>query len=481
MVRTVNERKAAPLPNPEYLPFLSVSEREAIGKQLRDEVPLERHAECSALPERADPIDILEEQASLRSPDLVPIRHGRMASSAFAFYRGGTAIMAGDLASSPTATLRAQLCGDAHLLNFGIFETPERNLIFGINDFDETIPGPIDWDVKRLAASVEIAGRDLGFDHAGRREAVRATVRSYRQSMLEFAAQRTVDVWYAKLPAKQLCDRLADLADRRSSKEAVRRVRQALNRDHLRAFDRLVVETDQGARFLNRPPVLTPIEELLDDEQRARFVDVVREFLQQYRASLTPDRRVLIESYRFEHMARKVVGVGSVGTRCWVVLLVGRDHSDPLLLQLKEAQASVLAPFAGPTLCKTNGQRVVEGQRLMQAASDSMLGWYQVNAWDGRSHDFYVRQLWDGKASIDVARLSPKGLRVYGESCGWTLARGHARSGDRIAMAAYLGHSELFDDAVTSFSADYADQNESDHRRFVEAVESGRLEAKLGV
>ncbi|MCU0270143.1 MAG: DUF2252 domain-containing protein [Acidimicrobiales bacterium] len=477
MTKTANP----PLPDPEYLPKRPAAERTARGVGLRVDVPLGLHANWSEASGRTDPVDLLERQAEQRIPELIPIRHGRMLQSPFAFFRGGAAIMAADLAGTPVSGLRAQLCGDAHLLNFGIFDTPERSLVFGLNDFDETLPGPFEWDVKRLAASMEIAGRDLGFDVAQREEAVRATVRSYRESMAGFAEMRNLDVWYAFLPASELRDRLAATGGRAAGKEVAKRVTKALQRDHLHAFERYVRTTGTKTSFLADPPVLVPADELLDDRQRERYVEVVREFLRQYRDSLRPDRRMLLESYRFVEMARKVVGVGSVGTRAWVVLLIGRDASDPLLLQLKEAQPSVLAPYAGPTQYDSEGHRVVEGQRLMQTAPDHLLGWYRLVAWDGVQRDFYVRQLWDGKASIDVTKLSAKGLRAYGVSCGWTLARAHARSGDRLAMAAYLGDGALFDDALVAFAAAYADTNERDHARLRAAVDAGRVEAITGI
>jgi uncharacterized protein (DUF2252 family) len=426
-------------------------------------------------------VEVLERQSTERIAELIPIRYGRMAASAFAFFRGGAALMAADLASTATSGLLAQLCGDAHLMNFGLFESPERSLIFGLNDFDETLPGPFEWDVKRLATSVEIAGRDLGFTDVDRAVAVLSTLRSYREAMHDFARQRDLEVWYARLPAKELRTRLKARADAKAGKEVKREVNRSLRRDHLRAFDRLLRSVDGEIRFVSEPPLLVPVEELLDDEQRERYVEVIHEFLRQYRQSLTPHLRALVERYRFMHIARKVVGVGSVGTRAWVVLLMGRDAADPLVLQLKEAKRSVLEPYTVPTVYESQGRRVVEGQRFMQAASDHLLGWYHLRAWDGREHDFYVRQLWDGKASIDVARLSPAGLRAYGEACGWTLARGHARSGDRIAIASYLGEKDAFDRAVASFAVTYANANEADHARLCAAIDDGRVEAARGI
>jgi uncharacterized protein (DUF2252 family) len=470
-------RQAEELPDAEYLPKQTLGERAARGKDLRREVPHDRHAAWAPSPGRPDPVTVLEQQSAERIPELIPLRYGRMVSSAFAFYRGGAAIMASDLAGTASPGLRAQLCGDAHLLNFGLFETPERSLIFGLNDFDETLPGPFEWDVKRLAASFEIAGRALGLSSADRESAVLATVRSYREAMLEFAERRDLEVWYARLPAEELQVKLASSADPTTAKEVRREVHKALHRDHLRAFARLLENVDGEVRFVSAPPLLVPVEELLDHDQRARYVEVVQAFLRQYRESLPPHLRHLLDGYRFAHIARKVVGVGSVGTRAWVVLMMGRDASDPLLLQLKEAKRSVLEPYTERSVYESQGRRVVEGQRFMQAASDHLLGWYRLQAWDGREHDFYVRQLWDGKSSIDVTRLTGKGLRAYGDACGWTLARGHARSGDRVAMAAYLGVGESFERAIAEFAARYADVNEADHARLVDAIDRGTIAA----
>jgi uncharacterized protein (DUF2252 family) len=469
------------LPDAEYLPPTSVSERAHHGEKLRKKVPLERHAEWKPRKKRADPIAILEQQSTSRMPDLVPLRYGRMAASPFAFYRGAAAVMAADLATTPVSGLTAQLCGDAHLMNFGLFATPERALIFGLNDFDETLPGPIEWDVKRLAASFEVAGRDLGLTAVERERAVLATVRSYREAILEFAEHRDLEVWYARLPAEDLRKELTARGGVGEAKVMKRDLRKALHRDHLAAFDRLVTIVDGEAQFVSNPPVLVPVEGLLDDEQRARYVEVIQSFLHQYRESLPPHIRGLMERYRFSHIARKVVGVGSVGTRCWAVLMTGRDESDPLILQLKEAQPSVLQPYTEQTVYESQGRRVVEGQRLMQAASDALLGWYRLKAWDDREHDFYVRQLWDGKSSVEIAHLSAAGFCAYGEACGWTVARGHARSGDRVAMAAYLGASHGFDSAIGEFAVRYADSNEADHARLVDAIARGQVVAESGV
>jgi uncharacterized protein (DUF2252 family) len=469
------------LPDPEYLPKTTIGERVAHGRGLRAELPHERHGEWAPPSNRADPLAILERQSAERISDLVPIRYGRMAASQFAFFRGAAAVMAADLAGTPAGGLSAQLCGDAHLLNFGMFDTPERTLIFGLNDFDETLPGPVEWDVKRLAASIEVAARDLQIGQSERRAAVQATVRSYREAMLDFAQRRNIEVWAARLPATELEQRMAGTADHRAHTVVKKAIHKALRHDNLRAFDRLCGQADGELRFISSPPLVVPVEELLEHQERERYVEVVRTFLEQYRASLQPHLRALVESYRFAGMARKVVGVGSVGTRDWVVLMTGRDASDPLLLQLKEATRSVLEPYAGRSRYESSGRRVVEGQRFMQAASDSLLGWYRLNALDGQIHDFYVRQLWDGKSSIDVPRLSALGLAAYGEACGWTLARGHARSGDRIAMAAFLGEDDAFERAVAGFAATYADVNERDHGQLLEAIKAGHIPAVADV
>jgi uncharacterized protein (DUF2252 family) len=469
------------LPDADYLPKVTAEERAARGKALRKEVPHERHAAWSPTGKRADPVAILEKQSADRMSDLVPIRYGRMAASPFAFYRGGAALMAADLAGTPTSGLHAQLCGDAHLMNFGLFETPERTLVFGLNDFDETLPGPFEWDVKRLAASMEIAARDMDLGGADRSSVVLATLRAYREGMAEFAQMRDLEVWYARLSATELEAKLKAGGGDKSGKEVDRQVQHSLRRDHLRAFDKLLRSDHGEIRFVSEPPLLMPAEELLDDAQRERYVEVMHSFLKQYRESLLPHLRALMERYRFVQMARKVVGVGSVGLRAWVVLFLGRDAGDPLLLQLKEAKRSVLEPYTAPTTYDTQGRRVIEGQRFMQVASDPLLGCYRLNAFDGKVHDFFARQLWDGKAALDVGRLSTAGLRCYGEACGWTLARGHARSGDRIAMSAYLGEKDTFDRAIAAFAQAYAEVNKDDHRRLSAAIDEGRVTAQTGV
>jgi len=470
-----------PLPDAEYLPRRTAPERVARGQSLRAEVPVERHGAWVPPPERGDPIAVLERQSAQRVPELVPIRYGRMAASPFAFFRGAAAVMAADLAGTPVSGLHAQLCGDAHLLNFGIFETPERTLVFGLNDFDETLPGPIEWDVKRLAASIEIAGRDLGFAPAERHAAVVAAIGSYREALQSFAAMRNLDVWHARLPAKELDRHVSVAGDQQAHRAVKRSIHKALRHDHLGAFAKLVTRDDGTLRFVSNPPLLVPVEELLEGEHRERYVAVVRAGLEHYRDSLVPHTRAFVESYRFLHMARKVVGVGSVGTRAWVMLFMGRDAGDPLLLQFKEATSSVLEPYAGSSGYASAGRRVVEGQRYMQAASDALLGWCRLPLWDGVEREFYVRQLWDGKASVDVGQMTPAGLAAYGDSCGWTLARGHARSGDRLAMAAYVGQDAAFEEAMASFAQAYADVNEADHTCLVEAIGAGRVRALADV
>ncbi|HEY7151501.1 MAG TPA: DUF2252 domain-containing protein [Solirubrobacterales bacterium] len=421
---------------------------------------------------------MLEDQAASRVPELVPIRYGRMLASPFTFYRGAAAIMAMDLAKTPVSGLRVQLCGDAHLSNFGAFAAPDRRLVGDVNDFDETLPGPWEWDVKRLAASFAIAGRDRDFTPNQTRAAVLTTVRAYREAMREFATMRNLEVWYARLDIESLLADVARLADRKQMKRARKNVAKAEKKNSLKAFDRLVRVVDGEPRIISDPPLLVPARELLDAGQEQEFEERMRELLRRYRESLKGDRRHLFDSYRFVEMARKVVGVGSVGTRAWVVLMMGRDGQDPLFLQAKEAEASVLEPYLGASEFGNHGERVVEGQWLMQAASDILLGWLPAIGIDERKRDFYVRQLWDGKRSAEIETLPPRGLEIYGRVCGWTLARAHARSGDRIAIAAYLGKGERFDQAIAEFSERYADQNELDYAALAGAARSGRIEVE---
>jgi uncharacterized protein (DUF2252 family) len=457
----------------------TAEERAAKGKAARAEVTRASHATLERTDR--DPVALLEEQAVTRVPELVPIRYGRMLVSPFTFYRGAAKIMAHDLAAVPRSGLDAQLCGDAHLSNFGGFASPDRSLVFDLNDFDEALPGPFEWDVKRLAASFEICGRDRGFDDDTRRAAVLAAVRSYREAMRGFAAMGDLEVWYSRIDVATILDRLRQSADKKQAKNVARAEAKARTKDSLKAMSRLTHEVDGELRIVSDPPLVVPIEELVDmpvAEIRAEMTALFRK----YRSSLQQDRRKLLEGYRGVDFARKVVGVGSVGTRAWILLLLGRDDDDPLFLQVKEAEASVLEAHLGRSKFKNHGQRVVEGQRLMQSASDIFLGWIRATrTLDGVTRDYYVRQLWDWKISVDLEAVLPRGLVLYGETCGWTLARAHARSGDRIAMGAYLGKGETFDRAVADFAASYADLNQRDYEALAEAVRTGRIEAKEGL
>jgi uncharacterized protein (DUF2252 family) len=456
---------------------MNVSERAAEGKAARSEASRSSHAAWEPPADRADPVEILEAQARSRVPDLVPIRYGRMSVSPFTFFRGAAAVMAADLATTPSSGLRVQTCGDAHLSNFGVFAAPDRTLVFDLNDFDESLPGPWEWDVKRLTASFAIAGRANGFKRKERRAAVLAAASAYREAMRKFAAMRNLEVWYARLDTETI---LRDL--RSEDPRAVGRVEKvaakARSKDHLRALDRLTHTVDGELRIISDPPLLVPLEELLPDDESRDVEQVLRGILDSYASTLQGDRRQLLEGYRFRHLARKVVGVGSVGTRAWVALLTGRDDRDPLFLQAKEAEASVLEPYAGESEFDNHGQRVVEGQRLMQAASDSLLGWCPAVGFDGQKRDFYVRQLWDWKRSAEIETLPPRGLAIYGRMCGWTLARAHARSGDPIAIGSYLGSGDAFDMAIAEFSELYADQSERDHAALVAAIDAGRIDAE---
>jgi uncharacterized protein (DUF2252 family) len=451
------------------------------GKALRARVPRTAHAGWRPADNRRDAVAILEDQAKARVKELVPIRYGRMLSSPFAFFRGAAAIMAADLAETPTSGLQVQLCGDAHLANFGIFAAPDRRLVFDVNDFDETLRGPWEWDVKRLAASVAVAGRDRGFADSGRVAAVRSTASAYREAMWRFAAMRTIDVWYDRVDVEEQSERWAERPDSARRKKLDQTVAKAREKDNLRAFEKLTHELDGTPRIVSDPPLIVPLEELLDAGQAAPVERELLQILQQYRETLRSDLRHLLDEYRPVHLARKVVGVGSVGTRSWVALLLGHDGSDPLFLQIKEAGRSVLEPFAAPSPFATSGQRVVEGQRLMQAASDSFLGWLHVTAdLDGLSRDYYVRQLWDLKASAPIASFSQRELIAYAGLCGSTLARAHARSGDRDAIAAYLGRSDRFDHAICGFAETYADQNQRDFEALAEAVRRGSPTVEMG-
>jgi len=487
---------------PKKVPHPTVSDRKAKGLEARDQAPLSSHTKWSPAADRPDPVALLGEQDKTREADLVPVRHGRMMVSPFTFYRGAATVMAADLGGTPVAGLEVQLCGDAHLSNFGLFASPERLLLFDLNDFDETLPGPFEYDVKRMAASFAVAGRNNGFAKADTRAATLASVRAYREAMAGFAQMGTMDIWYAHLDEDEVMATLrrsvaedkqeAQAAKKAKQKKAAKKDQQeekltkmaekragkiagkARTRDSLQALSKLGEQVNGGYRIVSQPPIIIPLRDLA-----ATFgLSAIHEQFRAYRQTLQADRRHLLERFEIIDAARKVVGVGSVGTRCFIVLLQGRDAQDPLFLQVKEATASVLEPYVGKSRYRQHGERVVQGQRMMQAASDIYLGW--TKGLDVR-RNFYWRQLRDMKGSVDIETMLPLGLTAYARLCGWTLARAHARSGDPIAIAAYLGESDAFDKSITGFSERYADQNERDHQEFVNAVNSGRLEAVQGV
>jgi uncharacterized protein (DUF2252 family) len=460
---------------------LTPAERAARGKGARSEVPRSSHAGWDAPSGRPDPVGLLEEQAKSRVQDLVPIRYGRMLASPFAFYRGAAYLMASDLASTPRSGLIVQACGDAHVSNFGLFASPERELLFDINDFDETAHGPWEWDVKRLAASLAIAGRNNGFADKERADVVRGATRAYRSAIRGFAGMRNLEVWYAHARVRQGLPELQAMLDKKELKAAERMVTKARTKDSLEAFAKLTTVVDGELRIISDPPLIVPVEELLPAGDAVSFLDTMHDLIRSYRRTLQGDRKHLLEDFRFVHLARKVVGVGSVGTRAWIVLMLGRDGQDPLFLQAKEAQASVLEPFVGKSRYANHGQRVVEGQRLMQASSDIFLGWNRLAGMDGVVRDFYIRQLRDWKGSWAPEAMVPQVMNVYGQMCGWTLARAHARSGDRIAIASYLGNSDAFDRAIASFSEAYADQNDRDYAALKAAVKADRIKATIEV
>jgi uncharacterized protein (DUF2252 family) len=463
------------------VPHLTPSERVARGQAQRAEVPRSSHAEWSPPSNRRDPIDLLEEQAKTRVQDLVPIRYGRMLASPFSFYRGAAYIMAADLSITPRTGLSAQLCGDAHLSNFGSFAAPDRRIVFSVNDFDETLRGPFEWDLKRLAASFEVAGRHRGFDDQTRRAAILTTVRHYREAMREFSAMRDIDLWHVRLDVDEVHTRWAGELTAREMRELERDIAAAHAKDNIKALNKLTYLVDGEPRIISDPPLIVPIEDVLPENDHLGLVDSMQEFIRSYRRTLPHDRRWLLERYRYVHAARKVVGVGSVGTRAWILFLLGRDEHDPLFLQFKEAQPSVLEPFLGTSGFGQHGQRVVEGQRMMQTSSDIMLGWERALSEDGVTRDYYIRQLWDAKTSAPVETMPPHLFSLYGELCGWTLARAHARSGDSIAIGSYMGTGEVFDRAMLAFAQAYASQNEADFKSLREAVESRRVEAHLGL
>jgi uncharacterized protein (DUF2252 family) len=463
-------------------PHLSVAERVARGKAARAEVPRSRHATFEPLPTRADPIELLERQAKTRVPELVPIRHGRMLVSPFTFYRGAAMVMAHDLEATPRSGLTVQCCGDAHLSNFGVFASPERRLVFDVNDFDETLPGPWEWDVKRLAVSMLIAARTNGFRARAQEQAVLDTVGAYRAAMANFAGMKDLDVWYSHLDIERVLEDFSSQLKPTAVKRTKNALAKARTKDSMAAFSKLTQVVDGQPRIVDESPLIVPIEQLAAGAEREEMFEALEQLMRRYRDSLEFDRRVLLEQFQLTDFARKVVGVGSVGTRAWIALLLGRDGQDPLFLQMKEAEASVLEQFLGPSEFPNHGERVVMGQRLMQATSDIFLGWLHVDSGlDEKPRDFYGRQLKDWKGSAEIERMVPKGLATYGRLCGWTLARAHACSGDRIAIASYLGKGDSFDRAVVEFSKAYAEQNERDYQALGAAVDSGRIAAQTGL
>ena len=472
---------------PTRVPHLTVAERVARGKAARAEVPRSSHAVFEPNADRPSPTDLLERQAQTRVPELVPIRYGRMLVSPFTFYRGAALIMANDLAATPRSGLNVQCCGDAHLSNFGAFASPERRLVFDVNDFDETHPGPWEWDVKRLVVSMLIAARDNGFSRKQQDQIVLTTVGEYRNSMRTFAGMCNLDVWYAHLDVDTaISDVMAQFKPTKAVERQLARteknIAKARTRDNMFAFGKLTEVVDGEVRIVDQSPLIVPIAKLTGDASPDEVFEGLRELLRMYRRSLELDRRALVEEFELRDVARKVVGVGSVGTRAWIALLMGRDAKDPLFLQIKEAEASVLEGFLGHSEFANHGQRVVIGQRRMQAASDIFLGWlHQPSGLDGKSRDFYVRQLKDWKASAEVDQMIPAAMNVYGRLCGWTLARAHARSGDRIAIAAYLGGGQVFDRALLEFSKAYADQNDRDYAVLTDAVKTGKIVAQTGL
>ena len=459
----------------------TVEERVARGKAARADIPRSAHGEWEPSPDRVSPVQLLEEQAKTRVPELVPIRYGRMLVSPFTFYRGAALVMAADLANTARTGLHTQLCGDAHLSNFGSFAAPDRRLVFSVNDFDETLPGPFEWDVKRLVASFAVAGRDRGFADKQREGVNLAVGKAYREAMSGYAARGNLDLWYTRVNVDDLMAVLQRVATVKERKRAEQNEAKTRTKDSLAAFAKLTEIVDGEPRIIGDPPVVTPIEDLFPADRAQEFEAFLHGIFRSYRRTLPVDRRKLLERYRYVHAARKVVGVGSVGTRAYIVLLLGRDGNDPLFLQFKEAEASVLERFLGKSEFANHGQRVVEGQRLTQAASDIMLGFIKAEGVDGVKRDFYIRQLWDGKGSALVELMEPTVMTFYAKACGSELARAHARAGDAVAIASYLGTNDTFDRALARFAESYADQNERDYKTLTKAVKDGKIKAETGV
>ena len=459
---------------------LSRADREARGKDARAAAPLESQAEFTPDGSR-DPVGLLLEQDKSRVPELVPIRHGRMLVSPFTFYRGAALPMAADLATTPASGLRAQLCGDAHLANFGAFASPSRRLVFDVNDFDETLPGPFEWDVKRLAASLAVAGRGNGFPAKDRRKIILAGVERYRTAMRDFAGQPFLAVWYAHMDVDDAIARYRSQMKAKRVKAVEKMVAKAHTNDSMKAQRKLTTQVNGQRRIISDPPLIEPVEEVFSGEQASAIYKLIHEMLGKYQRTLQSDRKHLLEEFTLVQVARKVVGVGSVGTRCWIALMDAGDGTEPLFLQPKEAMASSLAPYCGRSTYASHGERVVAGQLLMQAESDIFLGWTHVTGQGGVDRDYYVRQLKDWKFSAPIEAMIPSGMAVYAQMCGWALARAHARSGDRIALAAYLGSTGTFDQAIADFAETYADQNDRDYAALQAAVKDGRVVATTGI
>jgi uncharacterized protein (DUF2252 family) len=485
---TTQQANAHTVNSAKKLAHATPKERSQLGKEARARVPRASQAVFEPSPSRPDPVGLLERQATSRVPELVPIRYGRMLVSPFTFYRGAALIMASDLATTPRSGLTAQICGDAHLSNFGLFASPERSLMFDVNDFDETLAGPWEWDLKRLAASIVIAGRDQSFSKKDCAMATREVGATYRREMRRLSGWRNLDVWYSHIDVEGVIANLAARAAKEKTKSSQQMatvassiVAKSRTKDSLQAQDKLTRVVDGERRIISDPPLIVPLAELSAEHQPDALLESLKQLVRSYRRTLQSDRRHLLEGFELVDVARKVVGVGSVGTRAWILLFEGRDEDDPLFLQAKEAEASVLEEFVGKSHYANHGERVVSGQHLMQAASDIFLGWQRAEGLDGVSRDFYLRQLRDWKGSFEVEGAQPKGLATYSGLCAQALARAHARSGDRIAIASYLGNSSVFDDALVEFAETYADQNERDYDAFKAAVDSGRIEAKTGL
>lgn len=471
---------------PQVAPRLSVEESVELGKAARAALSRSSHAEFEPADDLRDPVAIVSADDATRVPELVPIRYGRMLTTPFAFYRGAAALMAHDLAQRPHSNMFSQLCGDAHLSNFGLFAAPDRRLVFDVNDFDETLPGPWEWDVKRLAASLAIATDSIGGNADDARTVVQSAVQAYRLRMRELADMGNLQLWYTRLEVDKVRELLTAEHDIDTLKRLNKSAEKAQTRDSLREFNKLTEVVDGKRRIISDPPLITPIEEVaaqfnLGESDHEALHAWMEQMLREYSGRLETDRRHLLSQYELVHMARKVVGVGSVGTRVWILLMMGRDETDPLFLQVKEAGPSVLEQYLGPSEFDYPGQRVIAGQRLMQAATDVLIGWQNATGIDGVQRYFYVRQLKDWKGSAKIEKMTPKLLANYGSLCARVLARGHARSGNRFAISAYLGKGDKFDVAIAEYASKYAAQNERDYARLMQAVDDGRIEVRSGL